>query len=107
MSKIGRPPVLDDVKQHEVCALLNAGCSLRAAARYVGCAPSTISRTSETNPRFAGMIRAAYMRRELKLLDDIREAGHTHWRASAWMLERLYPDRYGPPAARRGKSLPP
>src|SRR5688500_5462529 len=89
-------PVLDVTRQREVCAMLACGCSLRAAASYVGCAPSTISRTAKHDLVFANFIRRAYMRRELKLLEKIRNAGETQWRASAWLLERLYPHRYGP-----------
>ena len=104
MSKTGRPTVLHEMRRREVCALLCAGCSLRAAARYIGCAPSTISRTSQVDARFARDVRYAYMRRELTLLHNIRHAGTTSWRASAWLLERLYPERYGRRARGTGVS---
>src|SRR5687768_6648382 len=107
MSRTGRPPVLDVTKQREVCAMLACGCSLRAAASYVGCAASTISRTARHDLVFANFIRRAYMRRELKLLEKIRNAGETQWRASAWLLERLYPHRYGPQRLRGRPSSAP
>ena len=96
MSQTGRPTVLDEVKRREICALYYAGISTRAIAKYVGCSPSTISNTAARDPEFACTIRNAFMRRELSLLMNIQNASPKQWRASAWMLERLYPDRYGP-----------
>jgi hypothetical protein len=43
-SRRGRPRALDHVKQREVIASVNAAFSIDRAARYVGCAPSTIRR---------------------------------------------------------------
>ena len=37
MAKTGRPRVLDEVKQREVCALVSAGASVTQAAKYVSC----------------------------------------------------------------------
>ncbi len=53
MAKRGRPPVLDEMKQREIVAILSMGCSRRTAAHYVGCAHSTIQYTAERNDKFA------------------------------------------------------
>jgi hypothetical protein len=38
---------------------------------------------------------------ELKQIQAIAEAGKRDWRAAAWLLERRYPDEYGPPGRLR------
>lgn len=84
----GRDRVLDEGKQREVCALLSAGCSLQAAAQYVGCAPNTIRREANRDPDFGRRVREARLQAQLSPLQAMRKAANSHWRAAAWMLER-------------------
>jgi transposase len=42
-------------------------------------------------------IQTAMARGESVHLARIAEAGRTQWRASAWLLERMYPEKYAPP----------
>jgi hypothetical protein len=103
MARRGRRPVLDETKRREIAALLSAGCSQRAAARYVGCARSTIAYTLARDEAFAAMVRKALCNAEVTLIRNIRNAAkkEQYWRAAAWMLERAYPERY----ARRGPDV--
>jgi hypothetical protein len=86
----GRPPVLDDYKRRDILALLTVGCSRRAAARYVGCATSTIRNTADRDPDFAAQLRHAEQIGEINSLNSIQYATKTKkdWRAGAWFLER-------------------
>ena len=86
----GRPPALDPDKRQRVIALLTIGCSRRVAARHIGCAPSTITRTAARDPDFADQVARAETNLEVELLDSIRQAAKTdrYWRAAAWLLER-------------------
>jgi hypothetical protein len=67
------------------------------AARYVGCHPETIRKTALRDPEFAEQIRKAEVNSEIVLLRSIQTASQDvkQWRASAWALERLFPERYG------------
>lgn len=97
-SEAGRPPVLDDAKKGEICAILAVGCSRATAARYVGCHPDTIRNTAQRDPQFATALERAESKHEVKHLAFINEAAKEgkNWRAAAWALERKYPGRYGP-----------
>jgi hypothetical protein len=90
--------VLDDAKRRMVIALLANGSSRRAAARYVGCAPSTITRTAARDPEFARQLAVAEQTAEVDSLRAIRVAAHKdrYWRAAAWLLERKNPDDFAP-----------
>jgi len=72
MSTPGRPPALDPAKRQRVIALLTIGCSRPVAARHVGCAPSTITRTAARDPAFADQLAQAETNLEVELLDSIR-----------------------------------
>jgi len=93
--RLGRPNVLDDVKQASIVALLSAGCSRRQAAQYVGCAPSTIGYLAGRDRQFAKRLRQAELQTEVRPLTNLMEASGRHWRAAAWLLERQFPQRYG------------
>ena len=103
MATCGRRPVLDEIKQREILAILTVGCSRRAAARYVGCAVSTIQNTAERDQRFAEKLRRAENQHELTYLRNIQQAAKKpqYWRAAAWVLERVFPEKY----ARRGPDV--
>jgi IS30 family transposase len=94
MAKIGRPRVLDESKRREICALVSAGCGIESAARYVGCAPTTIRREALRNADFHDDLRQAELAAQISPLRALRHAAATHWRAAAWLLERTNPDRF-------------
>lgn len=98
MNKGGRPPVLDAMKRAEILTIISVGCSRRAAARYVGCAPSTIGATAQRDPEFARQLTRAEQRSQIGLIKSIREAGKMaqSWRAAAWALERMNPEDFAP-----------
>ena len=97
MAKIGRRPVLDAFKRREIVAILSAGLSRRAAAKYVGCATSTIQNTAQRDPVFAEQLSHAESQTELLCLKNIQKAAgkEQYWRAAAWVLERKNPAEFG------------
>ncbi len=94
MSQPGRTPLLDDFKQGEMCAILTMGGSRRTAAKYVGCSPDTIRRTAENDEDFRQRLQQAKSNLELHHLGKIKDAAEKNWRASAWVLERVHPERF-------------
>jgi hypothetical protein len=88
---------LDDTKKREVFAILTVGGTRLMAAQYVGCHVETIRTTALRDPNFADQLRKAELGPELTFLRNIQLASKDpkQWRASAWALECLFPDRYG------------
>lgn len=93
--KAGRPRALDETKRREICALVSTGCSLEGAARYVGCVASTIRREANRNPQFNDALRRASFTAVITPLQAMREFAKKYWRAAAWLLERIDPQRFG------------
>jgi hypothetical protein len=91
-------PVLDDKKKAKIIALLANGSSRRMAAQYVGCAPSTITRTAARDPRFREQLAAAEQTADIDALRALRVAARRprYWRAAAWLLERRNPKDFAP-----------
>jgi hypothetical protein len=92
--KPGRPHALDDTKRREICALISAGCGIEGAAKYIGCAASTIRRHAARSPQFGEELRRAHLSAELAPLQLMRESARKYWRAAAWLLERTNPQRF-------------
>jgi hypothetical protein len=92
-ARTGRPRTLDETKLGEICALISAGCGLEWAARYVGCAASTIRREARRNRQFRDRLRRASMEAEIAPLRAVRRAAETHWRAGVWYLKQLHAQR--------------
>ncbi len=97
MAKRGRKSVLAGYKRREILAILGVGCSRRVAAKYVGCSVSTIQNTADRDPNFAQKLRRTENASEIGYMENIRNAGRNerYWRAAAWALERLNPEKYG------------
>jgi hypothetical protein len=93
-----RKRCLTKEKLDQILALLKLGCSQNMAADFVGCSPSTIRREAERNPEFAAKLDNAQSKAELGWLQNIRKAAQKeqYWRAAAWALERIFPERYAP-----------
>lgn len=89
-------PVLTEEKRNAIVAILSVGCPRYVAARYVGCSPATIARTAARDPQFAARLRQAQASVELAFLRRIGKAAdkEQYWRAAAWALERMFPQRY-------------
>jgi hypothetical protein len=87
---------LNETKRREVCAILSVGGTRTMAATYVGCATATIRSTAQKLPDFAEQLRKAEVNPELTFLKTINAAGGDvkQWRAAAWALERMFPERY-------------
>jgi hypothetical protein len=98
VAKRGRRSVLDDFKKREILAIVFVGCSRRTAARYVGCAVSTIANTAVRDPEFAGQLRKAEQQAEIGYVKSIQKAAQKeqYWRAAAWALERRNPEDFAP-----------
>lgn len=88
--------ILDESKRRQIIALIANGSSRRVAARYVGCAGTTITRTATRDPEFAAQLAHAEHIAEINLLRSIQKAGQIpkHWRAAAWLLERSNPEDF-------------
>lgn len=69
---------------------------LELVAQMVGVEESTIRVWRSKNKAFDTEVRSALALAESILVAKVR-TGAPSWRAAAWMLERLYPERYGPP----------
>lgn len=84
-------------QRRKILAILSAGASRQAAAAYAGWHHSRIGRIANRDPGFLRQLRRAERSAELLQLQNIRLAAEKtqYWRAAAWMLERLYPERYG------------
>jgi len=95
-----RPATLDESKRREIIALVSLGVSRTAAAGYVGCAVSTIRYTAAKDSAFDEQLRQATVRPQIWHLQNMVKHAARSWRASAWLLERLYPHQF----ARRGQS---
>lgn len=90
---MARSTILDNAKRRQVLAVLAMGSSRRAAAKYVGCSPSTLCKTAARDLEFARQLNQAEQQAELNYLKNIRDAAEKPqcWRAAAWVLERRNP----------------
>lgn len=80
----------------EVCGILAMGGTRATAAHFVGCPLPTLLLAEQSSAAFAAEMRQAEGRAEVLQLKNIAEVARARqdWRASAWMLERRFPERY-------------
>jgi hypothetical protein len=103
---IGRPPKLTAEMIEQICDLLNEGSTIARSAMLTGISESTIYRwlamgkSEGADPIYVELVTRvgeAIESSEFELLQRMRIAGlkPDHWRATAWMLERRFPEKYG------------
>lgn len=78
-----------------VCALVARGCTLKEAARYVGCKLSEIRHEREASASFRQQLVKARIKANLAPLRAMQRAMLKDWRAAAWYLERTHPEKFG------------
>jgi len=81
--------------QSEYCAMIRVGCSRRRAARLLGINESTIRMAMTRDEAFLNRVHRSESHREAIALDHVRNAAEKHWRAGAWLLERINPAEFG------------
>lgn len=95
MSNGGRPRLLaDEEKRRTLFAMISIGSGREAAARHVGCSVWTIAREAARDAEFDRRLREAETAAQLLPLQMLRTASRSHWRAAAWLLERLNPEQF-------------
>ena len=103
---IRRPPKLTLEMIEQICDLLIEGSTIARSAVITGVSESTIYRwlamgkSEGAEPIYEELVARvgeAIESSEFELLQRMRIAGSKpdHWRATAWMLERRFPEKYG------------
>ena len=105
---MSRPLDSPIVRKRILYALLT-GCSRKGAAASGGMSEVLFGRWSAGKPDFAEQMSRAEGSCEARLVASI--ARHKDWRARAWVLERVFPERYqaggkGQRAGRKGTAAP-
>lgn len=93
MPRPPRPP-LDETARNTVLRVIGLGASHLVAADCAGCEPGDIESTAARDPAFRKLLRAAERQPEVHALEQIH-LQTKNWRAAAWLLERINPERYG------------
>jgi transposase len=104
------PKFTDEIRA-QVLRFLTGGMPLDVTARLVGVEVQTLhiwrSRSRKGVRGYKGFeqeVVKALAEGEAMHVARLTVAGASNWRASAWLLERMYPERYGPVASPQGPS---
>jgi hypothetical protein len=80
-----------------ICQLVQKGLSIPHAAEKVHVHHTTIGRWRQDDPEFDAALRAAEAAFIEEQTQNIRGAGKRNWQASAWLLERKWPQFFSQP----------
>jgi hypothetical protein len=89
----GRPRIITNENEKEILAILTIGGSRNTAADYVSIARTTLRDHIARDEVFSEQVKRAEAAGQLKHLKKV--GGADQWQASAWMLERKWPDEFG------------
>lgn len=99
----GRPLELTDDIQKKICEALEMGAYIESAAAYADVHKTSLyawlkrGRKGETEQfvQFINAVDKAMEMGQLRHLRNIHKRGDTDWKASAWVLERKFPKKWG------------
>jgi len=93
----GRPrSVLTKEAEAKILATVKLVYSLGTAAQVHGISADAARQHKKRNPKFVTLLEQARATSKQGLVAQMLVHSKKHWRASAWLLERLWPDEFGP-----------
>lgn len=92
--KKGTPNKRTPEVRSRVLQALRVGVSYEEAATYAGIHRDTLNEWKKADSDFSDDCKKARASMEVESLAIIAQAGRKSWQARAWMLERMFPDRY-------------
>ena len=85
---------LDYLTKEKLCVYMQKGLDIDDAAKLCGISPYMLS-VYRSDPEFEEYVQECKVRCEESNLDNIKDAGDGGmWNASAWILERKFPEKY-------------
>jgi hypothetical protein len=85
----------DTLLKGKLCLYMERGLLVEDAAKLTGVSKYKLS-TLRSDPDFEEFVESCALKGEADNLGNIKEAGDLgQWQASSWLLERLYPEKYG------------
>jgi hypothetical protein len=95
--KIGSKEYELSRRKSEYLAMITMGCGRALASRQTGVSHSEVESFLANDSDFASDLEKAESALEQFCLMRIRNSmgSHSNWRAGAWLLERLLPEKYG------------
>jgi hypothetical protein len=85
----------DTLLKDKLCLYLERGLPIEDVIKLTGTSKYKLN-VLRCDPEFEDFLQACSVKCEADNLGNIKEAGDMgQWQASSWLLERLYPDKYG------------
>src|SRR3954452_14643657 len=104
------PTKLTDDVSEKITLVVRHGGSVEAGAAAAGVTQRTVrswmARGQRSGAReapyraFRDAVERAQAEQEADLVASVNRGARRSWRAAAWLLERRYPERWGPPSTR-------
>ncbi|HYW88566.1 MAG TPA: hypothetical protein VFB50_12400 [Chloroflexota bacterium] len=91
---MGRPSKLTPERAERLLQAVRDGNTLKAACACAGVTEETLASWRRRFLDFSECLTRAIAESEASLVASIRQAGAADWRASAWLLERRWPDQW-------------
>jgi len=92
----GRPTKFTPATVGKFCRAVADGLPYKSAAAAAGISHETVCQWQRQFPEFSDAVQLALAKAEVALVRLIRRAAAKgNWKASAWLLERRYPERWG------------
>lgn len=104
--KGGRPTKRTPETEEIILSGIRTGLHPVTAAKIAGISRATFDRWRKDEPGFEQAIEAAEAAFERQNLGYVTKWGSRSWKASAWALERRFPDRWGAKLAVGGTGEP-
>jgi hypothetical protein len=87
--------ISDTLLKGKLLLYMERGLSVEESSKLIGISKYKLS-TLRSDPDFEEFVESCALKGEADNLGNIKDAGDLgQWQASSWLLERLYPEKYG------------